>query len=232
MKAKKKPFAEGLNGHAVSCDCDPCSIGRSPLPFEKQFRAGAVPFFHLTREGGRIPFHELSDQHLFLAWRVLFEKGYGTGAYMAAQREKVRRRLGVPPSPFKEYPMQIELMCGDCGAPMVLRSSRWGPFYGCTKFPECKGKMGAHPDGKPMGVPADAATRQKRIEAHHAFDALWIQNEFASAKVKKKRMSRTQAYAWMQKAMELEEGAAHIGNFSTEQCLRLISKVKTFLEAP
>ena len=30
--------------------------------------------------------------------------------------------------------------CPACGAPMVLRSGRYGKFYGCSKYPSCKGK--------------------------------------------------------------------------------------------
>lgn len=34
-----------------------------------------------------------------------------------------------------------EAACPDCGAPMQLRQSRTGRFYGCTKYPECRGTM-------------------------------------------------------------------------------------------
>jgi DNA topoisomerase I len=30
--------------------------------------------------------------------------------------------------------------CPECGAPMVVRRSRFGPFLGCSRYPECKGK--------------------------------------------------------------------------------------------
>lgn len=30
--------------------------------------------------------------------------------------------------------------CPKCGASMILRSSRYGKFYGCSKYPSCKGK--------------------------------------------------------------------------------------------
>ena len=29
--------------------------------------------------------------------------------------------------------------CPYCGAPMVLRTSKYGPFYGCSNYPACKG---------------------------------------------------------------------------------------------
>ncbi|HEX2948624.1 MAG TPA: type I DNA topoisomerase [Armatimonadota bacterium] len=32
---------------------------------------------------------------------------------------------------------QPEVLCDQCGAPMVVRHSRRGPFLGCSKYPEC-----------------------------------------------------------------------------------------------
>jgi DNA topoisomerase I len=45
--------------------------------------------------------------------------------------------------------------CQDCGKPMQLRRSRFGTFWGCTGYPECKGikKIGPAPQApKPTGV--------------------------------------------------------------------------------
>ncbi len=46
--------------------------------------------------------------------------------------------------------------CEKCGRPMALRRSRYGAFYGCTGYPECKNlrKIGpAPPEPKGTGVP-------------------------------------------------------------------------------
>lgn len=32
---------------------------------------------------------------------------------------------------------QPEVLCSECGAPMIVRRSRRGPFLGCSKYPEC-----------------------------------------------------------------------------------------------
>ena len=32
-----------------------------------------------------------------------------------------------------------KILCLDCGSEMKLRKGQWGEFYGCIKFPECKG---------------------------------------------------------------------------------------------
>ncbi len=46
-------------------------------------------------------------------------------------------------------------VCPDCGRPMQIRRSRFGTFWGCTGYPECKGilKTGPKPEApKPTGV--------------------------------------------------------------------------------
>lgn len=35
--------------------------------------------------------------------------------------------------------------CPKCGAPMVLRKSYRGPFYGCSTYPECRGSVSIAP---------------------------------------------------------------------------------------
>lgn len=112
-----------------------------------------------------------------------------------------------------------KVICAECGSPMKLRNSRYGLFYGCTKFPECDGKHGAHADGKPFGTPATKEVKQARIAAHAEFDKPWK----TPGPLK---MKRGAAYRWMQKAMGLEADKAHIGMFDKAQCEQLIQKVQ------
>ena len=102
--------------------------------------------------------------------------------------------------------------CPECGALMILKNSKHGLFWGCSNFPQCKAAHGAHPDGTPLGIPADKATKQARIKAHTAFDGLW----------KRQGMKRKRAYRWLQERMGLGEEDCHIGRFNTEQCNRVI----------
>ena len=44
-----------------------------------------------------------------------------------------------------------------------IRNSRFGNFYGCSRYPVCQNTHGAHPDGTPLGKPANKATREARI---------------------------------------------------------------------
>lgn len=109
--------------------------------------------------------------------------------------------------------MRETLACPECGGTLTLKGSRFGPFYGCSGYPSCTVAMGAHPDGKPLGIPGDAATRLARIRAHEAFDALWSKRE---------KGSRKRAYRFLQKAMGLSEEACHIAMFDAAQCERVV----------
>ena len=57
-----------------------------------------------------------------------------------------------------------QLTCPDCGAPMVLKLSQWGRFYGCTmwKTMECRGSVSARDSGKPLGDPAPTGSNEKK----------------------------------------------------------------------
>lgn len=197
----------------------------APLSFEKEYQLGMLPTFHISKDGKTTPFHELTDQHLYLAWRWFAENAYQTPVYMALQREKERRRRKLP-VPATNPPPAPTLTCPMCGAPMVLRKSSWGLMYGCSTFPVCKATHSAHPDGKPLGTPATPEVKAARIRAHTAFDQLWQKNEFS----KRTPMERGEAYAWLRKAMALTEETGHIGMFDLAQCEKLIALVNEYLK--
>jgi len=44
---------------------------------------------------------------------------------------------GIVKTTHKER--SINIKCPRCGAPMVLRSGRYGKFYGCSRYPDCRG---------------------------------------------------------------------------------------------
>lgn len=121
----------------------------------------------------------------------------------------------------QQYPLARDnLKCADCGALMGIRSSKKypNPFYGCSKFPECRGTHGAYPDGRPLGRPANKATKLARMRAHAVFDLIWQEP--------KHDHTRSQAYAWMSMKLLLQKGCAHIALFDLKQCEQLIEAVK------
>lgn len=113
--------------------------------------------------------------------------------------------------------------CPDCGAPMMLRETErfktktGSPrkFYGCSRFPKCMATHGAHPDGRPLGVPGNAETKAARGRAHAAFDAIWQDG----------RLTRHAAYAWL--AAKLG-GESHMGAMGVEQCERVVMLCEAF----
>jgi ssDNA-binding Zn-finger/Zn-ribbon topoisomerase 1 len=111
---------------------------------------------------------------------------------------------------------RTNIKCPDCGALMVLRNSRHGPFYGCSSYPECTATHGAHPDGSPLGIPGTREVKDARIAAHAAFDAFW----------RGAGMTRKQGYAWLQDRLGMIPDACHIGRFDAATCEQVIEAVK------
>lgn len=95
---------------------------------------------------------------------------------------------------------------------MIPRVSSYGPFYGCVGFPVCRTTHGAHPDGRPLGTPGDAATKAARIRAHAAFDPLW---KGGAAK-------RNEAYYRLSKALGITRKECHIASFDAAMCERVV----------
>lgn len=113
------------------------------------------------------------------------------------------------------------VQCPICKEAMILRSTsrftypngQGRLFWGCTRYPKCKATHGAHPDGTPLGIPADQETKQWRVKAHESFDKLWKQHD----------LTRKQSYVVLQKIMGMNEKEAHIARFDIAQCKRLIA---------
>jgi len=91
-------------------------------------------------------------------------------------------------------------------------------FYMCKP---CDAYVGCHKGSKiPLGILANKELRTWKNRAHTEFDILW----------KRKRMSRSESYKWMQEAMGMSAEDAHIGKFNPEQCRDLVFKVKAYLK--
>ena len=106
---------------------------------------------------------------------------------------------------------------------MMLAKSKFknDQYYRCVRWKDgCRGSHGAHPDGMPLGIPADTETKSWRMRAHQAFDQFW----------KHKKWTRPEGYQWMQRVMNLSEDDAHIGKFTSEQCEQLILIVNREIE--
>ena len=107
----------------------------------------------------------------------------------------------------------LDIRCADCGELMNLVRHREHHYlyYKCAHagLPWfCRGVHSAHPDGSPMGTPADAETRAARRELHLSFDTLWQSS----------RLTRDEAYAWLAQATGKTKDQCHIGMFTKEEC--------------
>ncbi len=57
-------------------------------------------------------------------------------------------REGDKVVPVKEEEVLTDEKCPECAAPMVMKRGRFGRFFACTRYPECKGTKSV-----PLGVP-------------------------------------------------------------------------------
>lgn len=111
---------------------------------------------------------------------------------------KNRKKKKKQPAVFK-----ILKICPDHNVSLFRRQTRYGgrwmcPVDGCTV---------ACWDGS-TSTPADQETRDARIEAHDAFDALW----------RDRHISRSEAYRRLAAFMNVGKHETHIGMFDKEQC--------------
>ncbi len=110
-----------------------------------------------------------------------------------------------------------QVVCPRCSRPMPMQPGIHGrPYYTC---PLDDMSIGCHPDGRPLGLPADGPTRQLRKAAHNVFDRLW----------KTEGLSRKTAYEWIASVMNIPEADAHIARFNQEQCEVLIEAIQAKL---
>ena len=120
--------------------------------------------------------------------------------------------------------MEIPSICRYCGGVIKLvpavsiygaaAAKRLGlereHIYQCQN---CNARVGCHKGTtRPLGDVANEVLRLKRMETHQVFDTFWRDHN----------MSRTAAYRWLAKRMELPESKAHIGGFEMDQCQRVI----------
>jgi hypothetical protein len=66
-----------------------------------------------------------------------------------------------PPGPAVPEAKAGPPVCPKCGGPMRLRNGRFGPFYGCLKYPACRGTVDAPPG---TAAPAGSKPRSSRSD--------------------------------------------------------------------
>jgi len=100
--------------------------------------------------------------------------------------------------------MTHRLRCPEHGCRLVRSVTKHGPRYDCPAD-GCTVRCW----GGSTSTPADQDTRDARMKAHAAFDAL--------------PMPRSKRYRWLAQVMGLDQKHAHIGMFTRDQCETVIA---------
>lgn len=117
-----------------------------------------------------------------------------------------------------------------CGSPAHLRPNSLlygGKSYGngyayiCDRFPDCRGSVGVHPNGKPLGVIPDEQTKVMRRKLHAIVDPLWQNQAYRSRK-----KSRGSVYGYLRRIGGLSAEECHIGNFDADMCLKMMKLIR------
>jgi hypothetical protein len=112
-----------------------------------------------------------------------------------------------------------------CGSQSSLQSNSLiynGKEYGngkvwlCDRFPACRGSVGTHPDGRPLGTIPDAETKKLRMEVHALIDPVW----------KSGKLKRGQVYARLSKAIGK---TYHTGETTVDDCRKILKDAPLLL---
>jgi len=93
----------------------------------------------------------------------------------------------------------------------AYRNGQLRLYWRCSAYPACTANHCAHPDGSPVGIPANAETRQARRDAHKALKFLqtWC------------CWSKDELYEWLAARLKLDPSDAHVSKFDKAQCERV-----------
>jgi hypothetical protein len=127
---------------------------------------------------------------------------------------KDQKQVAIPPMCF-------------CGATTVYQDSKayyhghrsYGMRWICSRWPECDGSVGAHPDGKPLGTVPSAEDKKYRSMLHAQIDPLWQNQE------RSKKRARGSVYGWLRRILNMTADECHIGNFNAETCIEALEQI-------
>lgn len=114
--------------------------------------------------------------------------------------------------------LPIPSECNLCGGPVevVTHEEIYGRLYGDWPFAyrceHCDSYVGMHPfTNIPLGTLADAEIREARKKCKPAFEKLWKNSAM---------FTRSEAYAYLAKQMNIPVEHCHFGWFDIEQCYK------------
>lgn len=114
----------------------------------------------------------------------------------------------------------FDIICPKCGVTAEYIDDK--EIYGKTKFgmryrcPVCEAHVGVYKGTSvPLGTLADKELQEYRKKVHYFFDSMW----------QKKNWSRTKAYAWLSKQLNLPKEKTHIAMFDLVTCKKAINVI-------
>jgi ssDNA-binding Zn-finger/Zn-ribbon topoisomerase 1 len=121
-----------------------------------------------------------------------------------------------------------KIICPNCGAKMILKNTQKffykngepRKFYGCSRFPLCTSTHGAHPDGRPLGIPVTQKIKTLRVKVHFMCNQVWGNWNDIDSRVKR------EMYNWMKE----NAPKTHIGEMNEEELLKTEELLKNILK--
>ena len=127
-----------------------------------------------------------------------------------SKRNPAQTVCAAPICPYCKQPAKL------VDSATVYNGRSYGMIWDCRP---CDAYVGVHKDSltyEPLGRLANAELRVWKMKAHAAFNPLWESGT----------MSRSEAYALMQKLMGMTADEAHIGKFDVPECKKLIEQLR------
>lgn len=97
-----------------------------------------------------------------------------------------------------------------------------GMAYICERFPKCRGSVGVHPCGRPLGTIPDEETKKLRMKVHAAVDPNWK----SATNGRSKSRNRGSVYGWLRRITGMGAKDCHIGMFSKADCLKALDAIE------
>jgi len=79
-------------------------------------------------------------------------------------------------------------------------------------------RVGAHPNGSPLGLPGDVETRHARIKLHDALAQKFAQGDWRTSK----KWQRDEMYQWMR----MHAPKRHVGWMTKDECASTLEILK------
>jgi Protein of unknown function (DUF3268). len=131
----------------------------------------------------------------------------------------IERRVSQKAIARVKDPLPAPTVCPHCASPVKLVNNdvlyhgksfgKWPYAYACTND-SCGAYVGLHDYTLiPLGTLANAATRKARMTAKAAFNRIWERGH---------DMTRSEAYAWLARQLDIPPARCHIGMFDIAMC--------------